>query len=218
MDTTPPSDTDEQSPSTEEGRPESTVHGVVLAAGTSSRYGTANKLLASVDGEPLVKRAVWTVRDASVDGVTVVVGHEADRVREAIADVDVDVRVNDAFEDGQSTSVATAVEAARGRDVDAIVVALGDMPDVSVESVETLIEVYHRGEADALAAAYDGTRGNPVLFDSRYFDALAAVEGDIGGREILTTDPDAVTVETGDPGVVRDVNRPDDLDRRDGES
>jgi len=193
------------------------VHGVVLAAGTSSRYGERNKLLEPFDGEPLVGHAVRTVRASSVDGVTVVVGHDADRVADAVADLGVDVRRNDAFEAGQSTSVATGVDAARAADADAVLVALGDMPDVAVETIDVLVETYRRGAADALAAACEGRRGNPVLFDGRFFDALATLDGDVGGRRILRTDPDAVAVETGDPGVLRDVDEPGDLSERDGD-
>ncbi|MFC7078392.1 nucleotidyltransferase family protein [Haloarcula halophila] len=192
----------------------STVHGVVLAAGTSSRYGDSNKLLEEVDGEPLVRHAVRTLSASSVDGVTVVVGYEAARVREAVPDLGADIRVNRAFEAGQSTSVAAGVAATRERGDDAVVFALGDMPDVAVQSVETLLRAYRRGDGDALAAAYDGTRGNPVLFDRRFFDALTTIDGDVGGREILLNDPDAAMIETGDPGVLRDIDRPTDLDGR----
>ncbi|WP_324760694.1 nucleotidyltransferase family protein [Haloarcula sp. GH36] len=191
-----------------------TVHGVVLAAGTSSRYGDSNKLLEAVDGEPLVGHAVRTLSASSVDGVTVVVGYEAARVREAIADLGADIRVNQAFEAGQSTSVAAGVEATRERGADAVVFALGDMPDVAVQSIDALLRAYRCGDGDALAAAYDGTRGNPVLFDRRFFDALSNIDGDVGGREILLNDPDAAMIETGDPGVLRDIDRPADLDGR----
>lgn len=203
--------TDQAGRTTPDARPDATVHGVVLAAGTSSRYGDPNKLLEVVDDRPLVLTATRTLLSADVDGVTVVVGHEADRVLEAIAPLEVEVRKNEAYAEGQSTSVATGIEAARQRDVDAVLVALGDMPDIDSESVDVVIETYRRGDGDAVAAAYNGNRGNPVLFDRRYFDALVGVEGDVGGREILRSDPDAIAVETGDPGVLYDVDRPTDI-------
>lgn len=197
--------------SEDDERPEASVHGVVLAAGTSSRYGERNKLLESRDGSPLLSHVVQTLLVSELDGVTVVVGFEADRVREAVAEFDVTVRENEAFQEGQSTSVATGVTAAREQDADALLVALGDMPDVSTQTVDELIRAYRRGVGDAIAASWEKTRGNPVLFDSGYFDDLAAVDGDVGGREILLSDENAVAVETGDPGVVRDVDRPEDL-------
>lgn len=189
---------------------EISVHGVVLAAGTSSRYGDRNKLLEPFEGKPVVSHAVDTLVESSVSAVTVVVGYEAQRVTEAVDDSTINVRENEAFADGQSTSVVTGVEAARERDADAVVFALGDMPAVSAETVDSLIAAYASGVGDAVAAAYEGKRGNPVLFDQKYFDTLLDVDGDVGGRDILRENTDAVAVATDDPGVVYDIDRPAD--------
>jgi len=186
------------------------VHAVVLAAGQSTRYGPENKLLEPLEGRPLVAHAVGTAVDSAVDGVTVVVGHEAPAVRDALGASDVAFRTNEAYAAGQSTSLARGVAAARERGADAVVVLLGDMPHVSVGTVDLLCAAYAGSSHDALAAAFEGKRGNPVLFDAAYFDALADVEGDVGGREILLERADAVAVETGDPGVLQDIDRPTD--------
>lgn len=188
------------------------VHGVVLAAGTSSRYGPGNKLLEPVEGEPLVRHAARTLVVSQVDAVTVVVGHEADRVGAAVAELPVSVRENPDYETGQSTSVREGVRAAAAAGADAAVIALGDMPDVSPSTVDTLVAGYERGAGAAVAPAYDGQRGNPVLFDNRFFDALADVSGDTGGREILRSAADATLIEVDDPGVARDVDTPADLE------
>lgn len=192
-------------------RVDPSVHGVVLAAGPSSRYGDRNKLLASVDGAPIVRHATRTLLAADLDEVTVVVGYEADRVRAALAEESVAIVQNDRYAAGQSTSVAAGVRAASERGADAAIVALGDMPDVDVATIDLLVEAYAAEAGDAVAAAYEGQRGNPVLFDSRYFGALTEVDGDVGGRDVLLSDPDAVAVATGDPGVRYDVDRPADI-------
>jgi len=197
---------------TAEGSASKTVHGVVLAAGTSSRYGERNKLLEPINDKPLLRHAIEPLLAADLDGVTVVLGHEAEVVRDAISDLldreDVAVTVNDRYADGQSTSVAAGVDAARERGVHGVLIALGDMPSVSVDAIEALLATYRAGQEAALAAAVEGERGNPVLFDRRYFDDLCAVDGDVGGRELLLAD--GVAVETGDPGVLRDVDRPNE--------
>ena len=174
------------------------VSGVVLAAGTSSRFGEANKLLATVDGTALVRHAVETVLAADLHEVVVVVGYEADAVRDRIDDLPVEVVENDAYADGQATSVRRGI-AALSDATDAALFALGDMPHVRAETVETLV------------AAFEGQRGNPALFGRQFFDDLAAVDGDTGGREILLGAEGTRLVETGDPGVLRDVDRPEDL-------
>ncbi|WP_254538374.1 nucleotidyltransferase family protein [Halomarina litorea] len=188
------------------------VWGVLLAAGTSSRYGDRNKLLERFDGEPLVRRAAESLAAAPLDGVVAVVGHQSSAVRDAVDGVVSDVCANEEYERGQSMSVRTGVEAVRDHGADAVVVALGDMPTVRPATVGLLVDAYERGVGTALAAAYEGRRGNPVLFDARHFDALAAVDGDVGGRGVLLASAGGALVATDDPGVVRDVDAPSDLD------
>lgn len=185
------------------------VAGVLLAAGTSSRYGDSNKLLQSVEGEPMVRRSAQTLLEVGLHPVVVVLGYEAERVRDALAGLDVDFVENPDYAEGQATSVRAGVEALPA-DVDAAVFALGDMPWVSVGTVERLVDAYRAGTGSALAAAFEGERGNPVLWDERLFEALAGQSGDVGGRDLLYSRDDAALVETGDPGVRRDVDRPDD--------
>lgn len=198
-----------------EHEPTPTVAGVLLAAGTSSRYGETNKLLEPVDGEPIVRRSARTLLDADLDSVTVVLGYEADRVRDALADLDVEFVENPDYESGQASSVRRALEhlqsAEREATIDAAVFALGDMPFVDSESVDALAATFDATGRSALAAGCDGRRGNPVLFAAEHFDALADTSGDVGGRSVLLGADDAAVVETGDAGVLRDIDSPDDL-------
>ncbi|MFB6107735.1 MAG: NTP transferase domain-containing protein [Haloplanus sp.] len=189
------------------------VAGVLLAAGTSSRFGDANKLLADVAGDPVVRRAARTLIESRVDPVVVVVGHEADRVRAALSGLDVTVVANPDYADGQATSVRAGIRAVSEAGADAAVVALGDMPFVRPRSVELLVAAYRADAGDPLAAAYRGERGNPVLFGARHFDALRAVDGDVGGRRLVRESGGSALVETDDPGVRRDVDEPTDLPR-----
>lgn len=191
-------------------RADATVHGIVLAAGASERYGDRNKLLVNREDEPIVRRAARPLLEADLDGVTVVLGHEAERVRAALAGLPVSFRTNDRYREGQGTSVAAGVATARERDADAVLIALGDMPDVSAVAIDRLLDAYRAEAGSALAAAFEGQRGNPVIFDRRHFEVLAELEGDRGGREILLSADEAAIVETADPGVLRDVDRPDD--------
>ena len=198
------------------------VAGIVLAAGTSSRFGPENKLLATVDGESIVRHAVRTLLESPVDPVVVVLGHEADRVRQALDGLDVETVLNERYETGQASSVRTGIVALGERDGgagdtshEAALVALGDMPFVAPSTVETILDAYARGVGDAIAPAFEGVRGNPVVFDRRFFEALADVDGDVGGREILLENETSALVAVDDPGVRRDVDRPSDVDRPD---
>jgi molybdenum cofactor cytidylyltransferase len=192
------------------------VGAVLLAAGESTRFEAGNKLLADVEGTPIVRHAAETLTESAVDDVVVVVGYDEDKVRDALADLSVDFVQNTDYEDGQSTSVRVGVEVARERGWDATVFALGDMPFVRADSVDSLLDADAAGDGSIAAAAFEGKRGNPVLFDAKHYDALADVTGDMGGRQLVEEHAESALVETGDPGVTRDVDDEADLSKYTG--
>lgn len=195
----------------EGSRDPAVVAGILLAAGESTRFEDGNKLLATFEGEPVVWHAGLTIVQAGITPRVAVLGRDAEAVETALAGLDFEFVHNPDFADGQATSVRRGVDAIGP--VDAALIALGDMPTVSPRSLSALVDVYRAGEASAVAAAHEGKRGNPVLFDREYFADLRAVEGDTGGREILLEGDDSALVETGDPGVLRDVDTRRDLER-----
>lgn len=196
-------------------RGDAKVWGVVLAAGTSSRFGEENKLLMPLDGVPIVRHVAMSLLNSDLDGVTAIVGHESQRVREALDGLPVEIRLNAEYSTGQSTSVHEGVTAARDHDADAVVVALGDMPSIADSTIDLLVKAYTREVADIIVAAADGKRGNPVLFASAHFDALSNVEGDTGGRALIQEADDVVGVETANSGVLQDIDTPSDLQQFD---
>lgn len=192
-----------------------TVAGIVLAAGSSSRFGDANKLLAEIDGTTVVERSIRPLHDAEIEPLYVVES-EHDHVRAVIEPLCVRSVVNEASSNGQATSVRAGIEAVRQcESVDAVVISLGDMPFMNASTIEGLVEAYRAEVAGMVVAGYRGRRGNPVLFDAAYFDSLAELSGDSGARRLVLESDDAVLLETGDPGVVRDIDTPADLNRFD---
>jgi len=191
---------------------EVTVPGLVLAGGTSRRYGQANKLLATHEGKPIVRHAVNTLVAARTAPVVVVLGHEAARVEATLEDLPVQTVRNESYTEGQASSVRSGLEWVQQRvpDADGVIVSLGDMPAVSPTTVDTLVDSFAAGLGDALAPAYEGRRGNPVCFDRRFFDSLRTLEGDTGGRRLLLSDERSVLIDVSDPGVRQDIDRPAD--------
>lgn len=199
-----------------------TVAGVLLAAGAGTRFEDGNKLLAAVEprsggeAEPMVRLAARTLVAAPVDDEVTVVGHEADQVADALGQVDIATVHNPDYGAGQASTVASGITWARERDADAALFALGDMPWISEETYRAIVDRWRDSDATIVVPEYDGQRGNPVLFDAAYFDALESVSGDVGGRELITRNPvERVAVE--DPGVLRDVDREADLGGRLGD-
>jgi molybdenum cofactor cytidylyltransferase len=159
------------------------IAGIVLAAGQSSRLGRPKQLL-PIHGEPLIRHTLRRVLASSLDQVILVVGHEADDVRTAVADLPVACVFNPDAAAGQSTSVRAGL-AALSPEAEAAVFILGDQPGVDPNVIDTLIASWRESGAPVVVPRYEDRMGNPVLFDRRLFPELAALEGDSGARPVV---------------------------------
>ncbi|NNE85200.1 MAG: NTP transferase domain-containing protein [Alphaproteobacteria bacterium] len=188
------------------------IAGIVLGGGQSRRMGVVNKLLVKVDGKAMIRHAVDNLRAAGVEPIIVVTGHEAERVRELLADANVTFAHNDDFAEGLSTSLRTGI-AAVPDDCDAAVVALGDMPRLQPDHVKLLMAAFSADTGRAICVpTWQGKRGNPVLWARRFFAEMGQVDGDVGAKHLIGAHGDSVhEVEMPDSGVLIDVDSPEAL-------
>ncbi|MBM3486930.1 MAG: 4-diphosphocytidyl-2C-methyl-D-erythritol kinase [Alphaproteobacteria bacterium] len=188
------------------------IGALVLAAGQSRRMGPVNKLLADVHGKPMTAHVLDAVLASKARPVVVVLGHEADRVERALAGRPVTFMRNPDYAGGLSTSLKRGL-AALPDDVDGAVVVLGDMPDVQAAHIDKLIAAYDPVEGRAICVpTFNGKRGNPVLWDRRFFRAMGEVAGDVGARHLIGESADLVCeVPVSDPGVLIDLDTPEAL-------
>jgi len=188
--------------------------GMVLAAGQSSRMGPENKLLAEFAGKPLVRHVTEVMITAGLDDVTVVIGHQADQVALALADLPVQLLFNADFAAGQGHSVAAGVGGLDSGVTD-VLIALGDMPLISAEMVQNLVAA-HLACVDhqrrITLPSCDGKRGNPVIWGGAFFPELKQLRGDAGGRQVLQDHLAAHNpVEISAPAIFSDIDTPADL-------
>ncbi|MEZ5669138.1 MAG: molybdopterin-binding/glycosyltransferase family 2 protein [Alphaproteobacteria bacterium] len=188
------------------------IAAVVLAAGQSRRMGAENKLLAPLDGVAMVRRVAETVCASGVSEVVAVTGHEHAAVADALAGLPVKLVHNPDFAQGLSTSVRTGLGIVSA-EADGALVQLGDMPDIRSDTLDRLIAAFNPAEGRAICIpTFNGRRGNPVLWGRRFFDDLAQVRGDSGGRQILADYAELICeVGTDDPGILMDVDTPEAL-------
>ncbi|CAO3410254.1 NTP transferase domain-containing protein [Azospirillum largimobile] len=190
------------------------VTALVLAAGRSSRMGPTNKLLAEVNGAPLVARAVDAALASQAANVIVVTGHQGESVARALADRPVTFVHNPAFAEGLSSSLRAGL-AAVPSESDAVVVCLGDMPRVASAVIDRLIAAYSPLEGRAICVpTTHGKQGNPVLWDRAFFGEMAALTGDAGAKRLIGQHADRLCeVPVEDAGILYDVDTPDLLAR-----
>lgn len=186
------------------------IVGILLAAGSGTRFG-AHKLLHPLpDGTPMAVAALRNLAQG-VDEVIAVVRPGDTELMQLLTREKVQVLPCAHAEQGMGASLACGVCAAP--DAEGWIIALADMPFVPGEIIRTLAARLKAGDA-IVAPAYLGQRGHPVGFGHAFYPALSALSADQGARNILQQHPDRLTlIPCTDPGVVRDIDTRADLHR-----
>jgi molybdenum cofactor cytidylyltransferase len=191
------------------------VAALILAAGRSSRMGEMNKLLAEIDGKPMVARIADAALASEAQPVIVVTGHEAEKIREALAGRGLRFVHNPDHAEGLSTSLRAGI-GALPESADAAVVCLGDMPDITPSQIDKLIAAFDPGEGRTICVPiFAGKRGNPVRWGAEYFPQMCELMGDAGAKHLIGEHADAVCeVAMPDDASLRDIDTPEELERR----
>ncbi len=189
---------------------------ILLAAGASRRFGTADKLLADTAGMPLVARVAKAVSQgfdfADVIAVTRV---EATDVRHAIAPYVTRHIENPDAETGLASSVCKGIAALDG-DIAGVLIVQGDMPDLSAALVGELAKAFCEASGTSIVAPQPQDRpgfiGTPVIWPRAYFAELQKMRGDQGGRPILEQARSVVrTVPVRSMAELEDIDTPEAL-------
>jgi molybdenum cofactor cytidylyltransferase len=184
------------------------VHAVILAAGRSSRMGGPNKLLAQFDEKPLIRLVAERVARSEASGLTVVTGHQQEKIAAALAGLDVELVHNPDFASGLASSLKAGI-AAVPDDAAAVLIVLGDMPAVDGVSLDRMIAAFRQGGGAVVRASSAGKRGNPVILPRALFSDIAKLEGDAGARAIIEG-TEVIEAEIGE-GALLDVDTPEAL-------
>ncbi len=190
----------------------SRFEGILLAAGESRRMGYPKPLL-EVGGRTFLATLARAMLEA-VGRLVVVVGAHADAVRRAVPD---DPRItvveNPGYLRGQLSSIKVGLNAV-GPNADGALIHLADHPLVRAATFAAVVAEHRYSRKPIVIARYHGRRGHPVLFARSLFAELQAAPEEQGARVVVAADPARVTyVEVDDPGVVMDLDTPEDLER-----
>jgi molybdenum cofactor cytidylyltransferase len=191
-------------------RVENRVAAIVLAAGRASRFGSP-KQLALWQDKPLLAHVVDAALASQAEPVIVVLGAHAEACRSVLADRPVQIVMNDQWAAGQSTSMRAGL-AALPSTVSAALFPLADQPFVTPAVINTLIAAYQQTLKPVVWPEFEGRRGNPVLFDRILFPEMNRISGDTGAKPVLMAhQAEAERVVVTEPGILQDIDRPEDL-------
>ena len=170
------------------------TEGVLLAAGTSSRMGADNKLLKDWGGVPMIRHIAEMMAASNLDGISVILGHDAEPVAAALDGMDLRLLFNPNYRQGQSTSLKVAFDNLDSDTTD-LLVMLGDMPLVDRAVIDQLLQAHASDENRASKITLpmvEGRRGNPVIWGESFFEEMAAIKGDTGAKPLFETYPAAI--------------------------
>jgi molybdenum cofactor cytidylyltransferase len=186
------------------------IAGVLLAAGSSSRMGGANKLLLPLEGESLLRRAVRRGIAAGLDPLIVVLGHEADRARGELSGLPVLPVVNAEYARGVNGSLRAGIAAVPASAAGAIVL-LADMPFVTEEMIRGVAARFGDSGPPLVVSDYGGVQAPPTLYGRGLFaEILSLDDGEGGGKAVVARNLAAAEVVSWPPSRLRDLDRVED--------
>jgi molybdenum cofactor cytidylyltransferase len=190
---------------------------VVLAAGLSLRMGV-QKLLLPFGGKTVISHIIDQLLASNVDGVHVVVGHQAERISAELSGLAVSVVKNPNYKSGMLSSVRCGLvnlpEKCR-----AVLVVLGDQPSITTELVDQMLKSFAKTDKSILVPLHKGKRGHPILFSSHYRNEILTHYSDVGLRGLLHSHPDDIyELNVFNASVLCDMDYPEDYRRELGDN
>ncbi len=185
---------------------------IVLAAGMSTRMG-AHKVLLPFGTTTVIAHIVDTLARSAIDRVFVVTGHEAARVTEALSGRPATIITNSRYAEGMLSSVRCGLRALPP-ECSAALIVLGDQPRISAGLVDAMLRALSQSGKGIVVPTFQGARGHPLLFSTRYRDEILAHYDAAGLRGLLAARADDVLeLAVTDAAILADMDTPGDYER-----
>jgi len=183
---------------------------LILAAGEGLRMGSIKQLLA-VGNTNLLGIVINNSLKSNTNKVFCVLGAHADEIRETCQDLDVEVIVNDHWEEGLGSSIAKGISYIQTNEpqTDAILIMLGDQPLVTPDYINQLISTFHENSNCITASNYNGNFGVPAIFPRKWFGRLLNLKGDKGAKLLLNEERQNI-ISIPSENQLMDIDTPED--------
>ena len=190
------------------------IVGIILGAGRSRRMGLENKLVAEINGKPMIVHAIESVKNSRVNKTTLVTGYQREIVERAVQGIEIEIIYNPNFTEGLSSSIKS-IGHKLTKNVDAVILCLGDMPGITSTHINSLIKAFKNNpNRQIVIPTYNGRRGNPVLWGKKHFPLLVNLSGDRGAKVLFQNNENNITeVQIEDEAILTDLDTPDALEK-----
>ncbi|MCT4599069.1 MAG: nucleotidyltransferase family protein [Vallitalea sp.] len=156
------------------------VTAIILGAGFSRRFGK-EKLLMEIDNKPIICHVTDII--ASCDFHNIIMIYQNEEIKRVTSRANIQYVYNPNADRGMSTSVICGVN--NSIETNGYMFFNGDQPLISKEIINKLLNAFYDNKGSIIAPTYNGIRGNPVIFHTKWKNELLNVTGDVGGRNII---------------------------------
>jgi len=184
------------------------LHAIVLAAGGSTRFGSAKQLVRMGD-RPLLSLVAGRAAEVVGQALLIVLGAQAAELAPLLKHSAGSTVVNRDWREGLASSIRAGIARLPPSCAGAMLV-LADQACVSAEDLRRLAGAWRRQPLGLAAAQYGGTVGAPAIFPRHLFSQLSDLRGDSGARVLLKRHADSL-VRVPMTSAAFDLDTPDDL-------
>lgn len=189
------------------------VAGLILAAGKSERMGRP-KLMLDFHGKTFLEHVVEEASQSRLTEVKVVLGHNAEQVQSQFPNLKGNWIVNPEYERGQLSSIQCGLTFFKNYSLDGVMLFLIDHPFISPTLIDQLVEKFGENRSPIVIPSYDHRRGHPVIFAKSLFEELWNASPDRGASDVVRAhEKEIFYVEVDNPGVLVDIDTPEDYSR-----
>ena len=189
-------------------KPESSLHAIVLAAGESSRFGSAKQLV-RIGGRPMLHATVTRAVEVAGNSVFVVLGARAAELAPLLSHSPASIVINRDWQEGLGSSIRAGVSRLPSS-CSAVMLLLADQAAVTTDDLRRLVGTWRRQTEHIVAASYGSTVGVPAIFPRSAFGDLARLRGDMGARALIQRNPDRLVRVPMERAAI-DIDTPEDL-------
>lgn len=181
------------------------IAAVILAAGESKRMKSPKMLLPFM-GSTIIECVIRNTLASDVDSAIVVTGAWKEDIEEVVRKYNVRIVFNDSYTDGMLSSVQCGIKSLPA-DCNAALVIPGDMPLISGDVINEVINSYITSGKPMIVPVYRGRRGHPLLVGSDLFGEIHRLDKNEGLRQLAEWHPeDIYETETGDDTILKDID------------
>jgi molybdenum cofactor cytidylyltransferase len=191
-----------------ESQNDGVLYAIVLAAGASTRFGSAKQLV-RIAGRPLLHNTVSHAVAVAGSAVIVVLGARAAELAPLLTHSPASVVINREWSEGIGSSIRAGIARVPAA-CTGVMLVLADQAAVTADDLRRLANAWRRQPEYVAAAVYESTIGVPAVFPRSRFPELAELRGDIGARMLLQRNPDRL-VRVPMERAALDIDTPEDL-------